>query len=824
MSGNGESPAPGQGIPERLGRATGGFTLFALLVLSTMGPELLDLDRLLLQNSPPPSSSSPDSLRSFAIPRDARPGPLPYVFRFAYPADWLTRNGESAPPLAVFIDGRRAVWLPEEPLFEQLGTERIYAYLREAKSQSFFVVCPQGVGCARVDIVRDDAGARLALAWIFRDVAAPVLARLALLLALLVFLTWLLLKRLSGWLLAGLIAVLVWMVFVRGTGRAGSPEMPILVAGAALLVTPLLAAVQRRVGDARRWIMGGQHGRVSITQVAVFLLISVVSAWPGLRTVPGWFPGDRDDTHVYVSAASRFLQTDDLTGSAFQAANWRYSAYPLLLAAFSKAVGLHPMDAFALVSALGAIALVAAAGALAWIATGRLTTALLATWISGTWGGLGAWVWAIETAPSLLAGDPIRFFVDDYHEPRFLGEFTGPYSELTTYMTAAPFYPREAGLIPFWLGLGLLYRRLQPELRPPPLLAIGGLFLISTAVYPPYGLAAPLALGVAAIAERSGDEALRRRRRRTISAAALVALVAGVIGDLAVRAYRGRSAWEWVSMFLASAPQAVAVANHMPSLDFLAGRMFGGEFFLALAFAGALGLGFRPRGSFSEPQRRAALVTLLLCVAHGIASQWNAFLQLVFFNFRWFVSWRALLTPITALVAALFIERMIAGAKSRHVALLAALAVIPAFSGFLWSYNVTDYLTREREGGGERQLMARLWSEYHVYGRSLLGHVVIPEPLAIEGAKLAERSAASAAFGIEVREAENLFNDDGVGLPAALGTPQSVNSVALRRGWPVSARLVASGCCTQIASYGGYDIYVRQGVPATSPPRSATPN
>jgi hypothetical protein len=126
-----------------------------------------DVDRFLRglsPLSPEPFISFPKAIRSFAIEKDARPGPLPHVFRLKYPSEWLEDGAAIPRPLAVFVDGNKAAWLLEEPAFAQLGPERAYAYVRDSTSRSLFVVCPQDAGCVRVDVIRDGLGGRMALA------------------------------------------------------------------------------------------------------------------------------------------------------------------------------------------------------------------------------------------------------------------------------------------------------------------------------------------------------------------------------------------------------------------------------------------------------------------------------------------------------------------------------------------------------------------------------------------------------------------------------------------------------------------------------------
>jgi hypothetical protein len=793
------------------GRGIAGLVLLLLLSVPIILPQLADLDRNLVPDTAFDSSIFQGSFQTYSIEKDARPGPLPRVRRLAYPREWLDEKGQSKAPLAVFIDGRRAAWLHEEPYFEYLGATRIYAYLREAASQSLFVVCPENERCSRVDLIRDDAGARIALAWKFPKVVVPVIGRILLELVLAALLIGFALRHLSGIALGVLLVTESWLLAGAGPDHDGARTLWALgLVLCALVLAPALALMKRALNWSVR-VMNEPAGVASIQKGALLALVAVISAWPGWRTALGWYPGGNHDSQFYLFAASRFLRTGQLVDTIVEPDSWRYSTYPLMIAMFSKVSGLHPMDAYTWAAMLGAVAMTLTCGAVAWVATGRVTTGLLATWISGTWGGLAGWACLLWSASSFFVNGLVPALNDDYYEPRLFGEFTGPYSELTTYLTSAPFYPREAGLIPFWLGLALLYRRLRPGVRPPSLVHVWALFLISAAMYPYYGLAAVLAFVVAAFGEGHGDAEMRRQRNRTILASFAIFLPVLVIADVASRAYRGFSAWAWLAHFFDAAPIALSADNLKPSLDFLLPRMLSGEFFMAIAFVGALGLGLRPRDSLSAPQRRAIVASLGICLAHGLLSQASRYFHLLSFNFRWFVSWRALLTPVLAMVAALFIERILTGSTSGRPAKLAALALVPALSGFLWSFGVTDYMAREQEAGSGRGVMAGLWSDYSSYGSSILGRFMIPEPMLIETKLQDERAVATAAFGIEVLDLKDVGGSEAVSPTNAPGLPEKVRSAALRREGPLAARVLLSGCCQPLTSYGVYDIYIRKG-------------
>jgi hypothetical protein len=792
----------------------GSLLLFGLLAWLSLRPAASALNLSLVAGSLSDFALAPSSVRSFAVRSDSRPGPLPQVFRFTYPPDWLNAKGESAPPIAVFVDGRRAAWLEEEPYFEQLSGMRTYAYLREPASRSFFVVCPTApaVGCDRVDVVRNSLAARLALAWSLRDIVGPKTARLLIELLPLGALVALASKRLAlPWL-----GVLLGVELVIALTEAVPPEklrlgIAVLFLGLALALKSISRGIERMAGAVENAVLEPRIG-ISLVQIAIFLGVGLLSALPALRTIPGWYPAERDDSHFYISAASRFLRTDNFTQAALDLDNWRYSAYPLLLAGFSKALGLHPMDAYLWGAAVGAILLCLGAGAFAWIASGRVTTALLTTWVAGTWGGLGGFAWLFDQGPAVISGGALRLLDTDYHDSRFFGEFTGPYSELTTYMASVPFYPREAGLIPFWLGLGFLYRRLNPEARPPSLVLIGGFFLASAALYPYYGLAAPLALGILFVAESLGPSEMRTRRHLSLKAGVLVFVLALGIGDLASRVYRGQSAWQWVMHFLESSPLALEANKSMPSLEFAAARILSGEFFLGAAFVAALVLGHRPAGTAPKPQRHAAFLTVGLCVAHGLMGQLNSYFHLLLFNFRWLVSWRSLLTPVIAMSAALFLEHVASQSNSiwsrRRLILL---LLTPTLGSLVWSYSVTSYIEKERwTVSTPRGVMAGIWADYQSYGRSMLGRVAIPEPLVIEGAGLGERSAASAAFGVLVIELDFVFTNGGAVLPVNLRVPNGIQSVAVRTNSASHLRLENDSCCKPLGSYGPYKLFERR--------------
>jgi hypothetical protein len=152
------SPAPG-----RTSRRALAFVLWCALLQQAVKPELERLLGPMQATSPSAFLSAPDSVRQYSIREDARPGPLPNVFRLPYPPAWLNGEGEPSRPLAAFVDGRRAAWLAEEPAFDRLNADRAYAYIRDTKGQSIFVVCPQEAGCSRLDFIRDTLGARIAL-------------------------------------------------------------------------------------------------------------------------------------------------------------------------------------------------------------------------------------------------------------------------------------------------------------------------------------------------------------------------------------------------------------------------------------------------------------------------------------------------------------------------------------------------------------------------------------------------------------------------------------------------------------------------------------
>jgi hypothetical protein len=795
--------------PGGLGRRLAGLVLLLQLALPIILPQVADLDRSLVPDVAVDSSVFQGSFRSFAIDKETRPGPLPRVRRLTYPREWLDGQGQSSAPLAVFIDGRRAAWLQEEPYFEHLGPSRIYAYLREPASQSLFVVCREDVQCARVDLIRDDMGARVALAWKSRGDVIPTLTRIALELVLAALLIRFVSVRLSGLSLAILILAEGGLALGADPDQEGARAMRALaLILIALVFSPALAGLKQFLQWCQH-VLEQPAGVARLQKGTLFTLVAVLSAWPGLRTVSGWYPGGNHDSQFYLFAASRFLRTGDLVDAIFSPDSWRYSAYPLILALFSRVLGMHPMDAYTWASVLGAVSMTLACGSVAWIATGRVTTGLLATWIAGTWGGLAGWAFLLGSGQTLFENGLVAALNDDYYEPRFFGEFAGPYSELTTYLTSAPFYPREAGLIPFWLGLALLYRRLRPWPGSRSLITVWALFLISAAMYPYYGLAAVLAFGVAAIGEGAGDADMRRQRNRTFMASLAMVVPVLVIADLTSRAYRGWSVWAWLLHFFDAAPIALSADNEKPSLDFLLPRILSGEFFLGISFFGALALGLRPKDSLSAPQQRAVMASLWICLAHGLLSQASRYFHLLSFNFRWFVSWRAVLTPVLAMVAALFVERLVAGSTSGRARLI-VMSLIPALSGFMWSLGVTDYLARERASGRGRGLMAGLWSEYKAHGSAVLGKVIIPEPMLIENSLTEERAVASAAFGVVVTDVNDLGGSEAVSNAAQSGLPPNLGSAALRRQAPLAARLLSSGCCERLASYGAYDIYVRK--------------
>ncbi len=746
----------------------------------------------------------PDSVARLD-PSLALPGPVDRVLRFAYPEKWLEGSG-ARPPLVLLVNGRPAAWLAEEPRFEDLSTERPYGYMRLPGGQSIFVVCPMP-GCATVTFVQDEFATR----WVQWSRQQPemlsALALFGLCLLLVAFsLAFELASRLSTPSFLAFTGFMLVLAVLAPSAPLALLYPPAFLTGVA--AWPMLRRqASGFLGLARRGIAGEASPAGRAFRGSAFLVCAFLAAIPGIYTTIDWYPSEYDDSSFYTFAASRFLRTPDLWSAAFDPSNWKYSAYPLILAVFSKALSIHPMDGYVLISFLGPVALSASAGAFAWIAAGRFSTGLLAVLISGLWGGLGGYAWLGRQASELAAGRAVRLIDNDYYEPAFFGEFTGPYSEIAAYLQAAPFYPREAGLVPFWIGLGLLYRRLKSEQARPTFIPIFALFIVATAIYPYYGIAAPLALLVAALAEGGGDASGRANRRRTLAALAVLSLLCGVLGDIAARWYRGESALAYLTYFFFEAP--LSLDKSIPSLDFLLPRILSGEFFFALAFALAFLMNVRPRGALNQLQLRAALVTLLICIAHGFLNQAGPRLHLILQNFRWFVSWRSLLTPVMILAAALLLERAWERASRPTRPLVVVLAILPMLSPALWALSSKSFLDQVSGGFNWRGFMAPLWASYREHGRERLGRVNIPEPMIIEGATIGEGTMAMAAFGIRVLEFPSqraLFENHGALLLERLGTPL-VASAAVRRDGSVRARIDQSRCCTRLTWFGDYEVY-----------------
>ncbi len=222
-----------------------GLGLWALLVLASAPSQIQTVERQLVASSPDQFRSTPGSVRSWDVKTQARPGPFPNVFRLPYPPEWLSPEGEAARPLALFIDARRAAWLPEEPFFDQLDPERIYAYIREPKSQSLFVVCPRDSGCSRVEFVRHSIPARVALAASLEQISRPAAFRIVVEFLLFGILVWFASNRLSRPWLAGLILFLAASLYLAEGPDANPGLTGTLAVGLALLAGPARSLVRQ---------------------------------------------------------------------------------------------------------------------------------------------------------------------------------------------------------------------------------------------------------------------------------------------------------------------------------------------------------------------------------------------------------------------------------------------------------------------------------------------------------------------------------------------------------------------------------------------------
>jgi hypothetical protein len=614
--------------------------------------------------------------------------------------------------------------------------------------------------CRELELVRPTARLRVALLWLraggTRSAASgwAVAALLGLLAV-----GWSLSRWPSAplsWLApAATIAAALWPTEVTG---------PSLAALAATLGSPALASLVSAIGRPARELWRISLGErkdaaAQLARVALLVAVGTLLAVPRMLAGRAWHPSAGDDVLYYLFGASRLLTTGSLSEGLLDVRRWYYSSFSALLAVVSVAAGRHPMVAFRWIGYAGCALLPLAAAAFAWIAGRSYRRALLTCFIASAWGGLAGYAWLAQDAlPRLLSGRLPRLMETDYYEPRFFGEYAGPYSDLVSYLSEVPFYPREAGLLLFWPGLALLYRA-APRIGLRSILGFGAFATAATTVYPYYGISAGIALASLVLLELRGsqgaDAAGHGRPVRLVAMLSLVAALAAVGAALVAR-YRRLSLLDYLHI-LWTGPIGLNPRNAV--MEFEPGRLLSSHFFLLLV----LFLGWRSsNGAGRLRQLRAwpaaPLLAAGLTVALGIGAlcSLNDRAYLLFTVYRWVIPWRCLVEPALLFLAASALERLwLEGGARRWLWLL----VLPCLSPLHWTINGALFLEQAKDTQHWRGESHLLYDEYAEIGRRLLGRVRIREPFLLEGSPLRYGNFVQAALG--VWDAENLAGDPG---------------------------------------------------------------
>jgi hypothetical protein len=673
------------------------------------------------------------------------------------PSAWLGRRGDRPDPpasLLVFVDGRPVHHFAGDPG----GTTRDpYAYSRTRRSTALFVRCPEDRACAQATVVLADVRFSAALTASrlrrFPGHAWALVVGIALWIATAAWATRLwsaaaawraaaaALLALSGWLALGL--------------QATAWSLPILVVEAAALAVALFLRLARMSATwlRSRWAVAASPRQDARAQLARALFVAglcAIVAAPYVWTGLSWYPADRDDSFLYLRGASRLLADGSLLHGAINPDAWVYSIYPLVLAALSRLAGVHPMVAYKWLGYAGAALLPAAMGLFAYAVSRSLRTALLACWIAGLWGGLAGYVWlAREGVPALIEHRAPPLLNDDYFEPRFLGEYAGPHSEITAYVCRVPLYPREAGLLLFWPALGLAYAGLpRPSTRR--LLVVALLIVACTALYPYYGIPGLLALAGICLAT-----AWRERARGSRAAWPLLAIAVGAglailgLADLMVRLHKSPAGLlPYLAELWRRPPEEFAPAA---PVRFTLPRVLGGHFFMAAAVAAAWAVR-AGRGREWSREARAVLKqwpgwalflpSLALAAAAGILARFELpgrFLD----PYGWIVPWRTLVEPVIVLATAVSVGILADHLRrARRFYLAAPLLLLPVVSPLHWTFNADRYLREAALRPYGRGRNQALYDEYSRLGTALLGRLRLREPVLVEARYVGPLEAA----------------------------------------------------------------------------------
>jgi hypothetical protein len=482
-----------------------------------------------------------------------------------------------------------------------------------------------------------------------------------------------------------------------------------------------------------------QDARAQAARALFVAGLSAVVAAPYVWTGLSWYPADRDDSFLYLRGASRLLADGSLLHGAVNPDAWVYSMYPLGLAALSRLAGVHPMVAYKWLGYAGAALLPAAMALFAYVVSRSVRTALLACWIAGLWGGIAGYVWlAREGVPALLEHRAPPLLNDDYFEPRFLGEYAGPHSELTAYVCRVPLYPREAGLLLFWPALGLAYAGLpRPGTRR--LLVIALLVVACTAVYPYYGIPGLLALAGISLAT-----AWRERARGLRAVWPLLAIALGAsfvvlgLADLMVRLHKSPHG---LLAYLAELwRQPVEGFAPTAPVRFTLPRILGGHFFMGAAVAAAWALRARPARAW--PGWALFLPSLAHAAAAGILARFavaGRFLD----PYGWIVPWRTLVEPVIVLAAAASMGAIADYLRQRRrFSLVVPLLLVPVVSPLHWTFNADRYLREAALRPYGRGRNQALYDEYTRLGTALLGRIRLREPVLVEARYVGPLEAA----------------------------------------------------------------------------------
>ncbi len=483
---------------------------------------------------------------------------------------------------------------------------------------------------------------------------------------------------------------------------------------------------------------------------AILYVAALVVTIPHAILAAFWRPmGAEEDSLFYLFSAARFLRHPSAVPDLIDPGTWTYTGFSLVMA-LPWTLGVHPMTAYRIMAVLGPSLLIWSVAVPIAVVSRSVKTGVIGCALAALWGGLEGPLWLLAGLKGwLTSGQHMTLPANEYHDPGFLGEYVGPHSELVSYIALPPLYPREAALIPFWLGLALLSRAKRAR----EFWGAGALFLLSTFFYPHYAAPGVIALIVGLFRLPA------KRRGSTLVALLLLGLGLAVVANGLVTAAMGTSLPRNLMNRILWPRNPIA----QPSVEFALPRAM--SVLAPLAILGALAIRRLRRPDSGESFLRQGLTELTKpTFLAGLA--WSLFAAAVWTfrrgtvpDYTWLVTWRAIVAPTLLASSALMARGLAAGRSRIRVTLL---LLLPALSPAVFIAGILEWRSHDPRLEKSRERYER----FRALGDSWLGGAAIKEPILLEGSP-GDGDYLQAALGVWVWNTEKYFARTVTGGPAA---------------------------------------------------------